>query len=87
MTNKYYTIRYLVSAFKEAGMPISESWIRRQENKGNLKIPRSTTNFKKSQGNRKMAPVRVLTEEQIKKIVISFLPGGCGNYNYLKELE
>lgn len=82
--NKYYTIKYLVEAFTEAGIPRSEMWIRRQEYKGNLILPRSTTNFKKPQGVRKMSAVRMMTGKQIQEIVQNFLPGGCGYYDYSK---
>lgn len=80
--NKYYRISTLVKAFTEAGIPRSEMWIRRQEYKGNIKLPRSTTDFKKPQGTRKMAAVRVMTGRQIQAIVKAFLPGGPGCYNY-----
>lgn len=80
--NTYYMIKELVRAFKESGMPVSAAWIRRQENKGNLKVPRSTTNFKKSQGIRTIAPVRKMTGRQIQEIVKAFLPGGEGCYDF-----
>ena len=83
----YYTINHLKEAFDKAGFringrPISKMWIYRQEQKGNLKIPRSTTNFKKAQGSRKSAGVRLLTEQQIQEIVEAFLPGGKGYWSY-----
>lgn len=96
MQNKPLTIRYLIKAFKEAGLPVSESWIRRQEEKGNLIIPRSTTDFKIAQGARQPGAVRYMTETQIKGILRAFLPKGIklpdgtvaignGYYNYMKD--
>lgn len=85
MKSRRLTIRHLVEAFEKAGMPVSQSWVRRQETKGNLKLPRSTTDFKKPQGVRKSAPVRVLTQPQIDKILKAFLPGGRGYYDYEKD--
>ena len=82
MNNQYYKIGELHKALIEAGIPHSKSWIRRQELKGNLKLPRSTTDFKKSQGSRKLAAVRMLTDSQIKEIVQAFLPGGKGYWSY-----
>ena len=82
MEYRRYTIKDLLQAFKDAGYPVSKSWIIRQEQKGNLKIPRSTTNFKKAQGSRKSAGVRLLTEQQIQEIVEAFLPGGKGYWSY-----
>jgi len=78
------TIKDLQQAFITAGMPVSKQWIIRQEYKGNLILPRSTTDFKKSQGTRKIAAVRVFTHKQIDDIVKSFLPGGTGYYDYRK---
>ena len=82
MTEEYHKIDALKEAFKEAGLSISKSWIRRQELKGVLKLPRSTTNFKKAQGDRKMSAVRLITDQQIKEIVQAFLPGGRGYWSY-----
>jgi hypothetical protein len=82
MPYKYKTIKDLIAAFADAQMPISEAWVYRQEQKGNLKLPRSTTNFKKTQGTRKQGAVRVFTTEQISDIVSSFLPGGRGFWSY-----
>ena len=82
MTNNYTTIEALKEAFEKAGMPISKMWVYRQEQKGNLKLPRSTTNFKKAQGTRALGAVRMITDEQIKEIVKSFLPGGKGYWSY-----
>ena len=84
MFNKYYTISKLKEAFKEAGMNVSLSWIYRQEAKGNLKFERSTTNFKKPVGNKKLAAVRLIHEDQISQIVNAFLPGGKGYWSYEK---
>ena len=94
--NSKLTIKYLVAAFKEAGMSISPSWIRRQEDKGNLILPRSTTNFKKAQGARRVGAVRYMNEKQINQVLKAFLPEGIklpsgeiatgsGYYNYKKE--
>lgn len=74
-------------------MTISGSWVRRQEEKGNLIIPRSTTNFKMAQGSRRPGAVRYMTSKQIINIVKAFLPEGTilpngegatgkGYYNY-----
>lgn len=82
MSIKYYTISKLVEAFNEAGLTVSASWLHRQERKGNLKFERSTTNFKKPVGNRPLAAVRLIKEDQIPDIVKAFLPGGKGFWNY-----
>ena len=82
MTQQYHTIGKLKEAFELAGMNVSKQWIQRQEAKGNLKLPRSTTNFKKSQGTRKIGAVRVVTDNQIAQIVNAFLPGGKGYWSY-----
>lgn len=68
------TIRALKKAFEDNGMLISDSWIRRQEEKGNLFIQKSTTNFKRPQGIRRPGAVRQFTSEQIIGILIAFLP-------------
>lgn len=81
-SNKYYTIEHLIEAFNKAGLSVSRWWIYKQEAKGNLKLPRSTTNFKKALGTRKIGFVRLVTKDQIDKIVKAFLPGGSGYYNY-----
>lgn len=91
------TIGALKKAFAVYGMYISNSWIRRQEQKGNLYLPRSSTNFKRARGFRKPGAVRQLTEEQIEEVLLSFLPKGTviengkiaqgtGYYNYEKSL-
>ena len=80
-----YTIKDLVVAFKKNGLTVSPMWIYRQEEKGNLIVERSTTDFKKAQGNRKQGAVRLFTQQQIDKIVKAFLPGGKGYYNYKNE--
>ena len=96
ITNKRLTIRHLIRAFEDVGMPVSGSWIRRQEEKGNLIIPRSTTNFKIAQGSRKPGAVRYMTSKHIIAIVKAFLPEGTvlpngdtatgiGYYNYKNE--
>ena len=83
MNNQYiYTIKDLLKEFHNNGLMISKMWIYRQEEKGNLIVPRSTTDFKKSQGNRNIGAVRIFTQQQIKNIVAAFLPGGPGYYNY-----
>ncbi len=98
MTIKPLTIRHLIEAFAQAGMPVSESWVRRQEEKGNLIIPRSTTDFKMAQGARKPGSVRLMSKNQIEGIVRAFLPKGIkmpngqlaegtGYYNYMKEVN
>jgi len=79
--NKYdYHTGTLVKAFEAAGHPKSDSWLFRQENKGNLIMPRSTTNYKKLNG--KIGFVRELSPKMIKDIVEAFLPGGKGYYSY-----
>ena len=80
-----YTIKDLVAAFSQAGLIVSRSWIYRQEEKGNLIIPSSTTDFKKAQGTRKSGATRLLTENSIKSILKAFLPGGTGFYDYHKD--
>ena len=77
-----YTIKDLITAFKKAGYPVTAAWIYRQEAKGNLILPRSTTNFKKSLGTRRIGAVRIFTETQIASIITAFLPGGPGYYSY-----
>lgn len=80
-----YTKKFkdLLQAFKNANYPVSHMWIRRQEEKGNLILPRSTTDFKGIPGKRKGA-VRKFTQRQIEQIVQAFLPGGTGFYDYRK---
>ena len=81
--SEYHTIGCLVKAFELAKYPVSAAWIRRQEAKGNIQFMHSTTDFKKSRGynsSRVLAPVRLITSEQIDSIVTSFLPGGKGYY-------
>lgn len=93
MENKKLTISHLIQSFTLAGMPVSPSWIRRQEDKGNLILPRSTTNFKMAQGARRPGAVRYMTREQITNVLKAFLPAGTklpsgeladgtGYYNY-----
>lgn len=81
----YFTIKDLLQAFYNAGFPVSQMWIYRQEEKGNLVLPRSTTNFKKAQGTRKLGAVRLMTQEQITNIITAFMPGGKGIYDYRKH--
>jgi hypothetical protein len=78
-----YNTGKLVEAFQVAGHPKSDSWIFRQENKGNLKLPRSTTNYKKVNG--KVGFVRELSPMMIKNIVLAFIPGGKGFYDYQED--
>lgn len=86
LPNPYiYRIQHLTAAFSDRGYPVSRTWIYRQESKGNLIMPRSTTNFKKAQGVRKAGAVRVFTKQQMEDIVDAFIPGGCGYYDYRKE--
>lgn len=85
MNNKYYTISYLVVALNKAGLNVTQWWVYEQEQKGNLKLPRSTTNFKKVAGIKKIGAVRIINQEQIDKIVKAFLPGGPGYYDYTKQ--
>ena len=82
MNSKFQTIESLRQAFIDAGMPISKMWVYRQEQKGNLKLPRSTTNFKKAQGNRTIGSVRLITDNQIAEIVQAFMPGGKGYWSF-----
>jgi len=96
LDNKKLTISYLIDAFSRAGMPVSASWIRRQEDKGNLILPRSTTNFKMAQGARRVGAVRYMTKIQIQGVLRAFLPKGTklpdgtmasgkGFYSYLEQ--
>jgi hypothetical protein len=96
MENKKLSIRHLKEAFAHAGMPVSQSWIRRQEDKGNLLLPRSTTNYKMAQGARRPGAVRQMTRTIIIEVLKAFLPEGVklpngetatgsGYYNYLKD--
>lgn len=96
MDTKKKTIRHLIEAFLKAGMPVSPSWIRRQEDKGNLILPRSTTNFKMAQGARRPGAVRYMSDKQINNILKAFLPEGTrlpsgdlaigkGYYNYKQD--
>ena len=85
MNEPYLSLRSLVDAFKEAGMPVSRYWIYRQERKGNLTFPKSTTDFKKARGTRKIGAVRLITQTQINEIVVAFLPGGKGYWKYEKN--
>lgn len=84
-SNKYYTIKDLLQAFTEAGKKVTYKWIINQEKKGNLKLPRSTTNFKKPHGfmsGRQIAAVREMTGGQIQEIIKAFLPGGKGYWHF-----
>lgn len=96
METKKLTIRHLVDAFAEVGFPVSPSWIRRQEDKGNLILPRSTTNFKMAQGASRIGAVRYMTNAQVLGVLKAFLPEGTkmpngdlatgkGYYNYKQE--
>lgn len=90
------TISDLVRAFQAAHYPVSPSWIRRQEEKGNLILPKSTTNFKMAQGARRSGAVRQMTQSQIDAIIEAFVPEGLklpngklakgtGYFNYKKQ--
>jgi hypothetical protein len=82
---KRYTMKDLRKAFEEAGYPVADRWIRRQIEKGNLVLPRSTTHFASvhlKSGYRKQGAVYQLSMEQIQDVVKAFLPGGTGYYNY-----
>ena len=60
----------------------------RQESKGNLKFPKSSTDFKGLGGyffGKKRGAVRYMTEKEISAIVKAFLPGGSGFYNYIEN--
>ena len=83
-TDYRYTIQDLLKEFSRYHMPVSRMWLYRQEAKGNLVMPRSTTNFKKARGVRKAGAVRVFTYAQIQAIVAAFLPGGKGYWRYDK---
>lgn len=96
MENKKLSIKHLVKAFEDAGYAVSPSWIRRQEDKGNLILPRSTTNFKMAQGGRRLGSVRHVSQAQIWGVLKAFLPegtklpngeiaSGTGYYNFKKE--
>ena len=88
MTNNYnYTIKHLILALDKAGLKVSRMWVYRQEEKGNLILPKSTTNFKKPRGNRKLGAVRMFTLEQIEAIVQAFLPDGKGYFNYKETID
>ena len=81
--SQYHTIGCLVKAFKLSNYPVSASWIRRQAAKGNIQFMHSTTDFKKSRGynsTRILAPVRLITDSQIKGIIKAFLPDGKGYF-------
>lgn len=82
---KRYTMKHLRAAFEMAGYPVSDRWIRRQIDKGNLVLPRSSTHFAKFHikgDSRKGGAVYEMTQEQIDNTVKSLMPGGSGYYNY-----
>lgn len=83
----YYTIKHLLKEFERQGLKVSRSWLYRQEEKGNLVMQRSTTNFKKAQGKRKIGAVRILTDLDIKGIIKAFLPNGKGFYSCNKSIS
>lgn len=94
---KNLKIGALIEAFAQAGYPKSPSWIRRQEDKGNLFLPKSTTNFKMAQGARKPGAVREMSQDHIYGVLKAFLPEGTnlpngetatgkGYYNYMENL-
>lgn len=77
------TIKDLLKAFEESGYPKSESWIKRQENKGNLILPKSLTDFRKPRGIYKIGFVTEFhSKKQLKEIVKEFSPGGSGFWSY-----
>ena len=80
-----YTSKDLLAHFAEYGLKYSLRWIYRQEQRGNLIVPKSTTNLKKARGVRKRGGVRLFTKRQIEGIIKAFLPGGTGYYDYRKE--
>ena len=78
---KYHTTGCLMKAFRLAGSSISYRTLLRLEEKGNLKFPRSSTDFKSIGAfnmGKKLGAVRYLTEKEILEIVEAFLPGGSG---------
>lgn len=78
-----YKMHDLIVAFKDAGFPISSRWVYRQEKKGTLVLPRSTTDVKYlGHGIKSKGAVRLFTKLQIKEIVKAFLPGGCGYWYF-----
>lgn len=77
---KYY-LGHLKKRFEERGMRISSGWIYRQEKKGKLTFPRSTTNIKSMGTLNREGAVRVLTRIQMEEIVKAFLPGGKGYWH------
>ena len=77
------TIKDLLKAFEEAGYPKSSSWIGRQEEKGNLILPKSTTDFRKPQGKYKIGFVTEFQSiDQVNEIVQAFSPGSSGYWSY-----
>ena len=80
-----YRINDLLQAFKDAGYKKSRSWVYRQEEKGNLNVPKSPTEYKKSQGTRPIGFVRLMSRKMIDNIVKEFTPGGNGYYDYTKD--
>ena len=78
---KYHTTGCLVKAFRLAGSSMSYRTLLRYEAKGNLKFPKSNTDFNKLGGytlGKKIVDVRYMAKEEIDQIVKSFLPGGVG---------
>ena len=82
---KNHTIKDLLQAFQDAGYPKSYMWIIRQERKGNLILPRSTTNYKKLAGNKPIGFVREMSWDQIHAIISAFIPGGKGSWDWRKN--
>lgn len=81
-SNNYkYTISDLVKLFSDNGYKVSHSWVYRQEIRGKLNLPRSTTNIK-SVGHLRSGAVRILTKNQMEQIVKAFLPNGIGYWHY-----
>lgn len=73
-----YHIADLKKKFEERGMKVSSGWVYRQEKKGVLVLPRSTTNLKTMGTLNRQGSVRVMTRIQLEEIVKAFLPGGKG---------
>lgn len=98
MENNKLTIGDLIEAFTQCGYKVSPSWVRRQEDRGNLFLPKSTTNFKMAQGARQKGAVREMSRVIINDVLKAFLPEGTvlpngevatgnGYYNYKKQEE
>ena len=81
---KYHTTGCLVAAFRLAGSSMSYRTLLRHEAKGNIKFPKSSTDFKKLGGyslGKKIGAVRYITGKEITELVKTFLPGGKGYWS------